>query len=111
MNMSHVGFDKSRASQVWIALRRLDRNDDRVMALREVSIPAAADVTMVIQIIKTTFGLNLSDVIFKASCARGDQDLSACYGSVFINMCRYPRLLLSKIKVTRLVRSLSRVYT
>ncbi|XP_034737868.1 uncharacterized protein si:zfos-1056e6.1 isoform X2 [Etheostoma cragini] len=40
-------------------------NDDRVVALREVSIPPAAEVTTVIQIINTTFGLNTSDVIFK----------------------------------------------
>ncbi|XP_035863571.1 uncharacterized protein si:zfos-1056e6.1 [Sander lucioperca] len=64
--MSNASFDKSpRGSKAWIALRRLDKNDDRVVALREVSIPPAAEVTMIIQIITTTFGLNTSDVIFK----------------------------------------------
>ncbi|XP_063733336.1 uncharacterized protein si:zfos-1056e6.1 isoform X2 [Eleginops maclovinus] len=66
IKMSHINFDKSpRVSKVWIALRRLDKNDDRVVALREVSIPPAAEVPMVIQIITNTFRLNSSDVIFK----------------------------------------------
>ncbi|XP_074468380.1 uncharacterized protein LOC141753535 [Sebastes fasciatus] len=61
----------SHASKAWIALRRLDKNDDRVVALREVSIPPAAEVTVIIQIITTTFGLNSSDVIFKIRNQRG----------------------------------------
>ncbi|GAA6217682.1 uncharacterized protein si:zfos-1056e6.1 [Lates japonicus] len=70
--MSNASFDKSsRVSKVWIALRRLDKNDDRVVALREVSIPPAADVTVIIQIITTPFGLNSSDVIFKIRNHRG----------------------------------------
>ncbi|XP_040896637.1 uncharacterized protein si:zfos-1056e6.1 [Toxotes jaculatrix] len=70
--MSNASFDKSpRVSKVWIALRRLDKHDDRVVALREVSIPPAADVPTVIQIITTTFGLNSSDVIFKIRNHRG----------------------------------------
>ncbi|TKS69908.1 DNA damage-induced apoptosis suppressor protein [Collichthys lucidus] len=49
--MSNVGFDKPPlASKTWIALRRLDKNDDRVVALREVSILPAAEVNMVIQV-------------------------------------------------------------
>ncbi|TDH08576.1 hypothetical protein EPR50_G00099200 [Perca flavescens] len=72
IKMSNVSFDKSpRGSKAWIALRRLDKNDDRVVALREVSIPPAAEVTMIIQIITTTFGLNTSDVIFKIRNHRG----------------------------------------
>ncbi|XP_059213629.1 uncharacterized protein si:zfos-1056e6.1 isoform X2 [Centropristis striata] len=70
--MTNVSFDKSpRVSKAWIALKRLDKNDDRVVALREVSIPAAADVTMMTQIITTTFGLNSSEVIFKIRNHRG----------------------------------------
>ncbi|KAE8297263.1 hypothetical protein D5F01_LYC03879 [Larimichthys crocea] len=70
--MSNAGFDKPPlASKTWIALRRLDKNDDRVVALREVSILPAAEVNMVIQIIKTTFGLNTSDIILKIRNHRG----------------------------------------
>ncbi|XP_049903583.1 uncharacterized protein si:zfos-1056e6.1 isoform X1 [Epinephelus moara] len=72
MKMSDVSFDKSPpASKAWIALKQLDKNDDRVVALREVSIPPAAEVTMIIQIITTTFGLNSSDVVFKIRNHRG----------------------------------------
>ncbi|XP_056239575.1 uncharacterized protein si:zfos-1056e6.1 [Seriola aureovittata] len=64
--MSNAGIDKSSpVLKAWIALRRLDKNDDRVVALREVSIPPVADVTVITQIITTNFGLNSSDVIFK----------------------------------------------
>ncbi|KAM8895153.1 uncharacterized protein AB9W97_011418 isoform 2-T2 [Spinachia spinachia] len=67
--MSNVSVDQSpRVAKVWIALRRLDKNDDRVVALREVSIPAAAEVN---KIITTTFGLNSCDVIFKLRNNRG----------------------------------------
>ncbi|XP_037603029.1 uncharacterized protein si:zfos-1056e6.1 [Sebastes umbrosus] len=59
------------ASKAWIALRRLDKHDDRVVALREVSIPPAAEVTVIIQMITTTFGLNSSNVIFKIRNQRG----------------------------------------
>ncbi|XP_068587048.1 uncharacterized protein si:zfos-1056e6.1 [Cebidichthys violaceus] len=70
--MSNVNFHRSpRVSKAWIALRRLDKHDDRVVALREVSIPPAAEATMIIQIITTTFGLNSSDVIFKLRNHRG----------------------------------------
>ncbi|CAJ1049026.1 uncharacterized protein si:zfos-1056e6.1 [Xyrichtys novacula] len=64
--MSSFSFSKNtRVSEVWIALRRLDMNDDRVVALREVSIPPSAEGPMIIQIITSTFGLNSSDVILK----------------------------------------------
>ncbi|XP_076595327.1 uncharacterized protein LOC143325852 [Chaetodon auriga] len=67
--MSHVSFNKP--TKTWIALRRLDKNDDRVVALREVSIPPAAEVTAITQIITTTFGLDSSDIIFKMRNHRG----------------------------------------
>lgn len=70
--MSNVSLDKlPRLSKTWIALRRLDENDDRVVALREVSLPPAVEIPMIIQIITTTFGLNSSDVIFKIRNHRG----------------------------------------
>ncbi|XP_067345377.1 uncharacterized protein si:zfos-1056e6.1 isoform X1 [Channa argus] len=70
--MSNVGFDKApRESKTWIALRRLDKNDDRVVALREVSIPPAAEVPVIRQIITSTFGINSSGVIFKMRDQRG----------------------------------------
>ncbi|KAF3838172.1 hypothetical protein F7725_009940, partial [Dissostichus mawsoni] len=66
IKMSHVSFDKSpRVSKVWFTVKRLDNKDDRVVALREVSIPPAAEVPTVIQILTTTFRLNSSDFIFK----------------------------------------------
>ncbi|XP_039979623.1 uncharacterized protein si:zfos-1056e6.1 isoform X3 [Xiphias gladius] len=70
--MSNAGLDKSsQVLKAWIALRRLDKNDEKVVALREVSFPPAADVAMIIQIITTTFGLNSPDVIFKIRNHRG----------------------------------------
>ncbi|XP_074522899.1 uncharacterized protein LOC141788013 isoform X2 [Halichoeres trimaculatus] len=48
--MSYYTFGKdTRASKAWIALRRLDMNDDRVVALREVSIPPSAEVSLIVQ--------------------------------------------------------------
>ncbi|XP_036950102.1 uncharacterized protein si:zfos-1056e6.1 isoform X1 [Acanthopagrus latus] len=70
--MPNVSFDKPpRVSKAWIALRRFDRNDDRVVALREVSIPPAAEVTVIVQIITSTFGLNSPDAILKIRNHRG----------------------------------------
>ncbi|XP_076743940.1 uncharacterized protein LOC143419944 isoform X2 [Maylandia zebra] len=49
--MSIVSFDKlPQVSKIWIALRRLDKKDEKVATLREVSIPPAADVTIIVQI-------------------------------------------------------------
>ncbi|KAF7662402.1 hypothetical protein LDENG_00236400 [Lucifuga dentata] len=64
--MSDVTFGKSqRTSKVWIALKRFDKNDDRVVALRDVSFPLPAEPTTVRQIITSAFGLDASDIIFK----------------------------------------------
>ncbi|XP_034536393.1 uncharacterized protein si:zfos-1056e6.1 isoform X2 [Notolabrus celidotus] len=66
MEMSNYNFTKNTlVSKVWIALRRLDLNDDRVIALREASIPPSAEVSLIVEIITTTFGLISSDVILK----------------------------------------------
>ncbi|XP_077569423.1 uncharacterized protein LOC144194320 [Stigmatopora nigra] len=70
--MSHVHFDAPMiVTKVWVALRRLDKNDDRVVALREVSILQGADVSSIVQIIANTFGLNSLDLIFKIRNQRG----------------------------------------
>ncbi|XP_057714801.1 uncharacterized protein si:zfos-1056e6.1 isoform X2 [Corythoichthys intestinalis] len=70
--MSSANFDASTlVTKIWVALRRLDKNDDRVVALREVSIPQGADMSSIVQIIATTFGLTSSDVIFKIRNQRG----------------------------------------
>ncbi|XP_061558047.1 uncharacterized protein si:zfos-1056e6.1 isoform X1 [Phycodurus eques] len=70
--MSNVRLEgPTRVTKVWVALRRLDKNDDRVVALREVSIPHVADMSSIVQIIATSFGLNSSDVIFKIRNQQG----------------------------------------
>ncbi|KAA8589600.1 hypothetical protein FQN60_012965, partial [Etheostoma spectabile] len=101
--MSNVSFDKSpRESKAWIALRRLDKNDDRELALREVSVPPAAEVTTILQIITTTFGLNTSDVIFKIRNHRGC--LIPLNGSIPANSkhITIPMTVLNKSMKTRL---------
>ncbi|XP_051919396.1 uncharacterized protein si:zfos-1056e6.1 isoform X2 [Hippocampus zosterae] len=71
-NMSDVLVDSpTRVTKAWVALRRLDKNDDRVVALREVSIPQAVDTSSIIQIIASSFNLNSSDVVFKIRNQRG----------------------------------------
>ncbi|XP_047461551.1 uncharacterized protein si:zfos-1056e6.1 isoform X2 [Mugil cephalus] len=70
--MSNISFDKSsHVSKVWIALRRLDMNDERVVALREVSIPTSAEFTTIIQIISNAFGFKSSNAVFKIRNHRG----------------------------------------
>ncbi|XP_051919395.1 uncharacterized protein si:zfos-1056e6.1 isoform X1 [Hippocampus zosterae] len=70
--MSDVLVDSpTRVTKAWVALRRLDKNDDRVVALREVSIPQAVDTSSIIQIIASSFNLNSSDVVFKIRNQRG----------------------------------------
>uniref|UniRef100_A0A1A8QVF2 Uncharacterized protein n=2 Tax=Nothobranchius pienaari TaxID=704102 RepID=A0A1A8QVF2_9TELE len=66
IKMSRISFDQSfHESTVWIALRRLDKNDKRVVALREVSIPSATQVSMVTEIITSSFRLNSLNLILK----------------------------------------------
>ncbi|XP_068174799.1 uncharacterized protein si:zfos-1056e6.1 [Antennarius striatus] len=72
MKMSNVNFDtQKRVSKAWIAVRRLDKNDDRIVALQEVSIPPAAEFTKILQIISTAFGLYSSNIIYKLRNHRG----------------------------------------
>nr|XP_057934863.1 uncharacterized protein si:zfos-1056e6.1 [Doryrhamphus excisus] len=90
--MSNVSFEQpTRVSKTWIALRRLDKNDDRVVALREVSIPPTADVPAIVQIIAASFGLSSSDVIFKIRNQRGS--LIPLNGSIPANSKHMPYLL------------------
>lgn len=56
---------------VWIALKRLDLNDNRIIALREVHIPSGAQVTSVRQILAHSFRLDTSKKIFKIRNNRG----------------------------------------
>ncbi|XP_055363169.1 uncharacterized protein si:zfos-1056e6.1 isoform X2 [Betta splendens] len=92
MEMSDLTLDEAPAvSKIWMVLRRLDRNDDRVVALREASIPAAADVTTTIQIITSTFGINSSDVAFKMRNQRGC--LIPLNGSIRANSKHTPYVL------------------
>ncbi|XP_061876800.1 uncharacterized protein si:zfos-1056e6.1 [Entelurus aequoreus] len=70
--MSNVACEPTtRVSKTWLALKRLDKNDDRVVALREVSIPLAADASAVMQMLAASFGLCSSDVVFKIRNQRG----------------------------------------
>ncbi|XP_055086462.1 uncharacterized protein si:zfos-1056e6.1 isoform X3 [Periophthalmus magnuspinnatus] len=49
--MSSGTFDTAPpVSKIWTALKRLDKNDNRVVALREVLIPPGSDLAAVIQI-------------------------------------------------------------
>ncbi|KAK2896408.1 hypothetical protein QQF64_006132 [Cirrhinus molitorella] len=56
---------------VWIALKRLDLNDNRVTALREVPIPSGAKVTSIKQILAHSFRLDTSQIILKIRNNRG----------------------------------------
>ncbi|XP_056106029.1 uncharacterized protein si:zfos-1056e6.1 [Rhinichthys klamathensis goyatoka] len=52
-------------STIWIALKRLDLNDNRVTALREVHIPTGAKVTTIRQILAHSFRLDTSQLTLK----------------------------------------------
>ncbi|KAJ7984883.1 hypothetical protein DPEC_G00359390 [Dallia pectoralis] len=74
--MANIKVDNSQSlSKAWIGLRRLDKNDDRVIALREVTIPMATGLqaTTVKQIIIGSFGFNSTNVplTFKIRNNRG----------------------------------------
>ncbi|XP_041714884.1 uncharacterized protein si:zfos-1056e6.1 isoform X2 [Coregonus clupeaformis] len=61
--MTNISCDNSQSlSKAWIALRRLDENDDRVIALQEITIPKGMEATTVKQIITHSFGLNSANV-------------------------------------------------
>lgn len=70
--MCSITFDTApRVSKVWIALKRLDKNDNRIVALREVLIPNEADVATVAQMFTDTFRLTSPNLILKIRNHRG----------------------------------------
>ncbi|KAJ8393268.1 hypothetical protein AAFF_G00063400 [Aldrovandia affinis] len=71
-DMEHICSDKTRGvTKVWIALKRLDLNDDRITALREVTIKMGVESATVRQIISSYFGLNSAPVTLKIRNNRG----------------------------------------
>ncbi|XP_077103154.1 uncharacterized protein LOC143754503 [Siphateles boraxobius] len=58
-------------STIWIALKRLDLNDNRVTALREVHIPSGAKVTTIKQTLGHSFRLDTSQLTLKMRNNRG----------------------------------------
>ncbi|XP_036429646.1 uncharacterized protein si:zfos-1056e6.1 [Colossoma macropomum] len=62
---------ENKHAAVWVALKRLDLNDDRVTALREVHIPRGTKMTTVRQILAHSFRLDVAEVTFKIRNSRG----------------------------------------
>ncbi|KAM9860596.1 uncharacterized protein ACBR49_017373 [Aulostomus maculatus] len=92
MEMSNVGQgDSAPASKVWVALKRLDQLDQLVVALRQASVPPAADSATIVQILAATFGLNAVDLIFKMRNQRGR--LIPLSGSIAANSKHTPYVL------------------
>ncbi|XP_033840412.1 uncharacterized protein si:zfos-1056e6.1 isoform X2 [Periophthalmus magnuspinnatus] len=90
--MSSGTFDTAPpVSKIWTALKRLDKNDNRVVALREVLIPPGSDLAAVIQIFTSTFRLNSPDLILKIRNHRGF--LIPLNGSVPVNSKHKPYVL------------------
>lgn len=90
--MCSITFDAApRASKVWIALKRLDKNDNRIVALREVLIPKGADVAAVAQIFINTFRLTSPNLILKIRNHRGS--LIPLNGSIPANNKHKPYVL------------------
>ncbi|NP_001315034.1 uncharacterized protein LOC107988029 [Danio rerio] len=56
---------------VWIALKRLDLNDNRITALREVHIPSGAKATTIRQTLALSFRLDTSQITLKIRNNRG----------------------------------------
>ncbi|KAJ8359932.1 hypothetical protein SKAU_G00164570 [Synaphobranchus kaupii] len=70
--MTNTGSDKTRTvAKAWIALKRLDLNDDRITALREIPIQRGLESATVRQIICSSFVLNAAHVILKIRNSRG----------------------------------------
>ncbi|KAG7462943.1 hypothetical protein MATL_G00190120 [Megalops atlanticus] len=91
-NMTYVGADKTRGiAKAWIALKRLDLNDKRITALREVPIPRGVESATVRQIISSSFGLNSLHVILKIRNNRGS--LIPLNSSIPVNSKHTPYVL------------------
>ncbi|MCI4376642.1 hypothetical protein PGIGA_G00190840 [Pangasianodon gigas] len=76
---------------VWIALKRLDLNDDRVIALREVHIPRGTKMTTVRQIVAHSFRLDVAKVTFKLRNSQGF--LIPLNGCIPVNTKQMPYVL------------------
>ncbi|XP_076830048.1 uncharacterized protein LOC143476016 isoform X2 [Brachyhypopomus gauderio] len=55
---------------VWIAVKRLDLNDDRITALRKILIPRGTQMTTVRQIVAHSFRLDIAQVVLKIRNSR-----------------------------------------
>ncbi|XP_046732573.1 uncharacterized protein si:zfos-1056e6.1 isoform X2 [Silurus meridionalis] len=77
---------------VWIALKRLDLNDDRVIALREVHIPRGTKITT---IVAHSFRLDVDQVTFKVlTIIRNNQGfLIPLNGCIPLNAKQMPHVL------------------
>lgn len=67
--MANISCEK-QLKKIWIALKRLDQNDERVIALREVSIIRDAEVDTVKDVITHSFDL-ASNVTLKIRNSHG----------------------------------------
>ncbi|KAK3554761.1 hypothetical protein QTP70_033452 [Hemibagrus guttatus] len=76
---------------VWFALKRLDLNDDRVIALKEVHIPRGTKMTTVRQIVAHSFRLDIAQVIFKIRNSQGF--LIPLNGCIPVNSKQMPYVL------------------
>ncbi|KAF4090104.1 hypothetical protein AMELA_G00048090 [Ameiurus melas] len=76
---------------VWIALKRLDLNDDRVIALREVHIPRGTKMATVKQIVAYSFRLDVAQVTFKIRNSEGF--LIPLNGRIPVNTKQMPYVL------------------
>ncbi|CAL8403861.1 unnamed protein product [Boreogadus saida] len=63
--MSRISYVNKRTSNIWIALKRLEKNDDRLWNLHEVPILEGVDAAVVKKIVSTAFGLNPDNAILK----------------------------------------------
>ncbi|XP_056617236.1 uncharacterized protein si:zfos-1056e6.1 isoform X2 [Triplophysa dalaica] len=66
-----AGFTENTYDTVWIALKRLDLNESRATALREVHMPSDANVATVTQILAHSFRLDESQTTFKIRNSHG----------------------------------------
>ncbi|CAL9701920.1 unnamed protein product [Knipowitschia caucasica] len=90
--MSRVSAEPApRPVRVWVALKRLYKNDDRVVALREVLIPPKADLATVVEIFSSIFRLDIPNPILKLRNHRGF--LIPLNGSVPVNSKHKPYVL------------------
>ncbi|XP_047668200.1 uncharacterized protein si:zfos-1056e6.1 [Tachysurus fulvidraco] len=71
MESGPVAHAENAHVAVWFALKRLDLNDHRVIALKEVHIPRGTKITTVRQIVARSFRLDIAQVTFKIRNSQG----------------------------------------